>query len=163
MKTPEKSGKPSRAGGNERFNKNHERFIEALGETGDLRKAYMQAGYQAKTPKIALQNANRLLRVLEKKMDYREIIANVGLTGHKIAQRLLDAVDHEDPHVSVKGLNLVTRCVQWQQPSLAIGIGVEINISGVQAQAQAQAQDDTIDVTSSALDELPLEEEQVAD
>ena len=143
-----------------RWNKQHELSLDNLQKTGELEKSYIAAGYTAKNKDIARQNALRLVRTIEAKMQHTEIMAGIGLTGHKIAKRMLDIVDSDDPNIAVRGLNLATRCLQWQQPNIQIGVGVEINITGVQAQADPI--DDVIDVTASALDELP-DEDQVSD
>ena len=141
--------------------KRHKLFLELLPDARNVGEAYVQAGYTAKNRDVARVNGCRLLRLLDAKLDYREIFNSIGLSDRHLATRIKDLVDDKDGHLSVKACGLASRCKNWLTPNVSIGIGVEIHISGVQAQAQAQ--DDTIDVTSSALDELPLEEEQVAD
>lgn len=139
--------------------KRHKLFLELLTDARTPGEAYVQAGFTAKSTDVARINACRLIRQLDAKLDYRQILESVGLTDRHLGNRIKDLVDDTDGHLSVKACNLATRCKGWQQPSVSIGIGVEINITQTQA-----LQNETIDVTSSALDELPLvDEEQVLD
>jgi len=136
----------------------HKLFLELLPDARTIGEAYIEAGFTAKTKDVARQNACRLIRQLDAKLDYRQILESVGLTDRHLGNKIKDLVDDKDGHLSVKACNLATRCKGWQQPNVSIGIGVEINITQTQA-----LQDEAIDVTSSALDELPLEEDQVLD
>ena len=138
--------------------KRHKLFLELLPATRTIGEAYIQAGFTAKSKDVARINACRLIRQLDAKLDYRQILESVGLTDRHLGNKIKDLVDDKDGHLSVKACNLATRCKGWQQPNVSIGIGVEINITQTQA-----LQDEAIDVTSSALDELPLEEDQVLD
>jgi hypothetical protein len=139
----------------------HKLFLDLLPVTRTVGEAYIQAGFTAKSANVARAAACRLIRKLDAKLDYRQILESVGLTDRHLGTKIKDLVDDKDGHLSVKACNLATRCKGWQQPNVSIGVGVEIHITGVQAQAQAQ--DDAIDVTASALDDLPPEEEQVLD
>lgn len=139
--------------------KRHKLFLELLPGAKNIGEAYVGAGFTAKSADVARANGCRLLRQLDAKLDYRQILESVGLTDRHLGNKIKDLVDDEDGHLSVKACNLATRCKGWQQPNISIGIGVEINITQTQA-----LQDEAIDVTSSALDDLPpLDEEQVSD
>jgi hypothetical protein len=140
--------------------KRHKLFLELLPDASNVGEAYVQAGYTAKNRDVARINGCRLLRTLDAKLDYRQILDSVGLTDRHLGIKIKDLVDDDDSHLSVKACNLATRCKGWQQPNVSIGVGVEIHITGMQAQAP---QDDAIDVTSSALDNLPPDEDQVMD
>ena len=107
----------------------HKLFLELLPESRTAGEAYIAAGYRAKTPIIAHQNACRLIRQLDAKLDYRAIMDSEGLTDRYVSRKIKEVVDHKDKHVSVKGLNLTTRCKGWQQPNISVGVGVQIVLS----------------------------------
>lgn len=138
----------------------HKLFLELLPDARTVGEAYVQAGFTAKSDTVARVNGCRLLRTLDAKLDYRQILDSVGLNDRHLATRIKDLVDDEDGHLSVKACGLASRCKNWLAPNVSIGVGVEIHITGVQAQAP---QDDAIDVTTSALDDLPPDEDQVMD
>lgn len=127
----------------------HKLFLELLPESRTAGEAYLAAGFKAETSETAHQNACRLIRKLDAKLGYREIMDQVGLTDRYVATKIKDVVDADDGHLSVKGLNLTTRCKGWQQPNVNVGVGVSIIIGGMSARASSKdVQDaDIIDVT----------------
>ena len=145
-------------------NPKHQKFFDLFCETQDYVYSYRAAGYIAESDKTARANACRLMRKLDKKLDYRAIMDSVGLTDRHVAEKIREIVDDkEDKHVAVKGLNLATRCKGWQQPNINVGIGMQIvitNQSAVQSNDSSN-DDDTIDVTE--ISQAPPDDEMIQD
>lgn len=122
-----------------------QRFLRLLSESQNLAKAYIGAGYHAKTLRIAHDNACRLLSQMRKKASQEEILNDVGLNPTYVASKIKSLVDNKNPAMSAKGLNLVTRCMGWQQPNINIGVGMQIVITD---QSAIDGQGKAVDVTS---------------
>ena len=117
-----------------KYNAQHHKFLELFAETRNHVRSYRGAGYHAKTDDIARQNACRLLRQLDKKLDYREILDSVGLSDRRLATRMKELLDDKDGHLAIKSASLISRSKGWQQTTISIGVGMETNITGVQGQ-----------------------------
>ena len=123
------------------------KFWGIYSQTQDLGKAYIGAGFKAKTRKQACANGRRLLRRIDKHLDFKRVMDSQGLTDRYIVDKLKTVIEDTDKNITIKGLNLATRCKGHQAPSVNLGIGVKIVIG-----SQAREEDKTIDVTVSQPD-----------
>jgi hypothetical protein len=85
------------------------RFLEEYARTGDHAQAYLTAGFRVKSREVARVNGYRLLRKLDERMDYKEILAAVGLSDRRVAEVMKHLVEHEDPKVRVQALHIATK------------------------------------------------------
>lgn len=122
-------------------------FWKIYTKTQNLYKAYIGAGYKAKTRKQAESNAIAILHRIDKHLNFRQVMDSAGLTDRYISGKLKKVIDSYDGDLSIKGLNLATRCKGHQAPSVNLGIGVKIVIG-----SQTKEDDKTIDVTMSQPD-----------
>jgi len=137
-------------------NKRLKLFWDILCQTQDPVKAYNGAGYKSKNADHARQNACRLVRQLDKQLDFKRIMDSTGLTDRHISGRLRKIVDNPDDTIAIKGLNLATRCKGHQQPQVNVGVGVQIVIG-------SQRKDDIVDVEAETIEPIKDKPIQITD
>ena len=123
------------------------KFWNLYSQSQSLYKAYIGAGYKAKNRKQAESNACILLKRIDKHLNFKQIMDSQGLTDRYISDKLKTVIEDADKNITIKGLNLATRCKGHQAPSVNLGIGVKIVIG-----SQTREDDKTIDVTVSQPD-----------
>ena len=104
------------------------KFLEEYAKTGDHANAYISAGFKVKSQEVARVSGYRLLRKIDERMEYREVLEAVGLTDRRVAEVMRELMEHEDPKVRVQALNIATRCLGWQKETLDVAQGAEIVI-----------------------------------
>jgi phage terminase small subunit len=104
------------------------KFLEEYAKDGDKIRAYLAAGYKAKTEESARVSATRLLQKIDENIDYREVLHTVGLNDRRVAEALKEMVEHKDARVRVQALNIVTKILGWQKDEPEVPKGVTIMI-----------------------------------
>jgi phage terminase small subunit len=102
------------------------KFLEEYAKDGDKIKAYLAAGYKAKTEKSARVSATRLLQKFDETMDYKKTLRSVGLNDRRVAEALKEMVEHKDARVRVQALNIVTKILGWQRDEPEVPKEVQI-------------------------------------
>ena len=104
------------------------KFLEEYAQTGNHAEAFIKAGFRAKNNESARVSAYALLRKLDDKMEYREILDAVGLSDRRVAEAIKALVEHPDPRVQAQGVAIAARVKGWMADRIEAPRGAQILI-----------------------------------
>lgn len=90
--------------------------------------AVQRAGFTAKNASAKCYIADRIIEKFETRSQGPEILRRIGLGESKIAQKLLDMIDHPDPKVALQAIAIASKCLGLQRETIDQNVGVEIVI-----------------------------------